>query len=123
MTDQQSRAGRNAGIAAGVAALLAAGAAGFVWWEGTVFDAAFADFGKRLADEGSRTGLTVTKRTADLRIAVLRSRCSRQASACAGRAEPISVSEPEPFCTLTLSGGLLPSSPKKVWKDSPTNFA
>ena len=65
MTDQQSRAGRNAGIVAGVAVLLAAGAAGFVWWEGTVFDATFADFGKRLADEGSRTGLTVTAEETD----------------------------------------------------------
>lgn len=44
---------KKAGIAAGAAVLAAACAAGFLYWEGTVFDAKFDDFAKQLSESSS----------------------------------------------------------------------
>ncbi|MGN1150295.1 MAG: hypothetical protein ACI4SY_06270, partial [Sutterella sp.] len=65
MTEQHAKRGRLAGAVAGAAVLAAAAAAGFVYWEGTVFDARFADFAKRLSEEGSRAGLTISAEETD----------------------------------------------------------
>lgn len=65
MTEQHAKKGRLAGAAAGAAVLAAAAAAGFVYWEGTVFDARFADFAKRLSEEGARAGLTIAAEETD----------------------------------------------------------
>ncbi|MBP3438885.1 MAG: hypothetical protein J6K46_06155 [Sutterella sp.] len=65
MTEQHAKRGRLAGAAAGAAVLAAAAAAGFVYWEGTVFDARFADFAKRLSEEGARAGLTIAAEETD----------------------------------------------------------
>ncbi len=52
--------GRTLGIGAGVLVIAAAAGAGLVWWQGSIFDAQFDDFAKRLSDEGAKAGLNVS---------------------------------------------------------------
>lgn len=58
---------KKAGIAAGAAVLAAACAAGFLYWEGTVFDAKFDDFAKQLSESSTEAdyafGAEITDRS------------------------------------------------------------